>query len=108
MNRYIILPPPHGLALVLKSDRRQGCIPPRGDIFGVAAVLKLDRRQGSVTNAKTPVRGGGGGTLYGVIFFYNCYNSESLVLNTYLTWHIPYVKCRVKKKKEFKFVFTFL
>ena len=30
---------------------------------GVAPVLKLDRRQGSVTNAKTPVRGGGGGSL---------------------------------------------
>ena len=27
---------------------------------GVTPVLKLDRRQGSVTNAKTPVRGGGG------------------------------------------------
>ena len=28
---------------------------------GVAPVLNLDRRQGSVTNAKTPVRDGGGG-----------------------------------------------
>ena len=31
----------------------------RGEEGGVAPVLKLDRRQGSVTNAKTPVRGGG-------------------------------------------------
>ena len=47
---------------VLKSDRRQGCLPRPEGIFGggVAPVLKLDRRQGSVTNAKTSVRVGGG------------------------------------------------
>ena len=70
--------PPHGLsATVLKSDRRQGCLPPphpRGGFLGggVAPVLKLDRRQGSVTNAKTSVRGGGEFAvrcLYGVLFY---------------------------------------
>ena len=36
-------------------------------------VFKLDRRQGSVTNAKTPVRGGGGGGFTVVYkYFFTC------------------------------------
>ena len=46
--------PPPSRTGVLKSDRRQRCLPP-GRFFGGALVLKLDRHQGSVTNAKTPV-----------------------------------------------------
>ena len=57
---YSELPPSHGLAApVFKYDIPKK-IPVPG-VEGVAPLLKLDRRQGSVTNAKTAVRGVGGG-----------------------------------------------